>query len=163
MSPTSGGGAPAASVPAGGGGSAGALAIPFGGDVSQSLTAADLDPVATDGYALQSSKASDGVGGPNSQCTYHMVNATGGFTEPAVSFLPLASWDLDKSMAQKDASFQQLSGLGDDAYASFGMGTEILSLKAKGYYIDISGVQVGGFDKVPALEKLATALAARLP
>jgi hypothetical protein len=143
-------------------GPAASTKLPFGGDVCKSLTAADLAAVATGGYTLASTKVSDGLGGPNSQCVYHLTNPNGGFTEPGVSYNPPSDWDFDKSQAQKDSSFQQLTGIGDDAYSSESLGQLILSLKAKGYYVQISGVDVGGFNKLDALKSLATALVGRL-
>ena len=136
--------------------------LPFGGDVCQSLMAADFAslPGLPTGWTLTKTELIGGIGGPNTTCLYDLKSKAGGGAQPGVGYENVDGWDLDKQVASKDASYKAVAGVGDDAYLVNALGQNVLYIKAKGYRIVITGV--GAFNDPATLKVLAGAVLGRI-
>jgi len=141
-----------------------AVKLPFGGDVCQSLTAADFPSsiAGTSGWTLTKTEVHDGMAGAKTTCVYDLTADNGNTSQPGVGYESVDNWDSLKQIAVKstDNPYQAVSGVGDDAYLVNVFGQNVLYVKAKGYRIVISGVDP--FNDLPTLKSFASAILGRI-
>ena len=141
-----------------------AVKLPFGGDVCQSLTAADFPSQIADtsGWTLTKSEVGDGIGGAKTACFYDLTSGDGSTSQPGVAYESVDNWDSFKQIAVKstDNPYQAVSGVGEDAYLINAFGQNVLYVKANGYLIVISGVDP--FNDLPTLKSFASAILGRI-
>ncbi|HZM55087.1 MAG TPA: hypothetical protein VFC03_08700 [Acidimicrobiales bacterium] len=139
--------------------------LPFGGDVCQSLTAADFpgDIAGTSGWTLTKTEVGANMGGDaKTACFYDLTSGDGSTSQPGVAYESVDIWDSLKQIAVKstDNPYQAVSGVGEDAYLVNAFGQNVLYVKAKGYRIVISGVDP--FNDLPTLKLFAGAILGRI-
>lgn len=141
-----------------------AAKLPFGGDVCQSLTAADFPSsiAGTSGWKLTKTEVLDGMAGAKTTCVYDLTADNGNTSQPGVAYESVGSWDSLKQIAVKstDNPYQAVSGVGEDAYLVNVFGQNVLYVKANGYRIVISGVDP--FNDLPTLKSFASAILGRI-
>jgi hypothetical protein len=142
-----------------------AAKLPFGGDVCQSLIAADFpgDIAGTSGWTLTKTEVGANMGGDaKTACVYDLTSGNGSTSQPGVGYESVDNWDSLKQIAVKstDNPYQAVSGVGEDAYLINAFGQNVLYVKAKGYRIVISGVDP--FNDLPTLKTFATAILGRI-
>jgi len=141
-----------------------AVKLPFGGDVCQSLTAADFPSLIADtsGWTLTKSEVVDGMAGAKTTCRYDLTSGNGSTSQPGVGYESVDNWDSAKQIAVKstDNPYQAVSGVGEDAYLLNVFGQNVLYVKANGYLIVISGVDP--FNDLPTLKSFASAILGRI-
>ena len=141
-----------------------AAKLPFGGDVCQSLTAADFPSsiAGTSGWTLTKTEVQDGMAGAKTTCVYDLTADNGNTSQPGVAYESVDNWDSLKQIAVKstDNPYQVASGVGEDAYLVNVFGQNVLYVKAKGYRIVISGVDP--FNDLPTLKSFASAILGRI-
>ena len=139
--------------------------LPFGGDVCQSLTAADFPSsiAGTSGWTLTKTEVGANMGGDaKTACVYDLTSGDGSTSQPGVGYESVDIWDSLKQIAVKstDNPYQAVSGVGEDAYLVNEFGQNVLYVKAKGYRIVISGVDP--FNDLPTLKSFASAILGRI-
>jgi len=139
--------------------------LPFGGDVCQSLTAADFPSsiAGTSGWTLTKTEVGANMGGDaKTACLYDLTSGDGSTSQPGVGYESVDNWDSFKQIAVKstDQPYQAVSGVGEDAYLVNAFGQNVLYVKANGYLIVISGVDP--FNDLPTLKSFASAILGRI-
>ena len=141
-----------------------AVKLPFGGDVCQSLTAADFptEIAGTSGWTLTKTEVGYGIGGAKTACFYDLTSGNGSTSQPGVAYESVDNWDSFKQIAVKstDQPYQAVSGVGEDAYLVNAFGQNVLYVKANGYLIVISGVDP--YNDLPTLKSFASAILGRI-
>src|ERR1035437_2009080 len=81
-----------------------AVKLPFGGDVCQSLTAADFPSsiAGTSGWTLTKTEGGANMGGDaKTDCVYDLTSGDGSTSQPGVAYESVDNWDSLKQIAVK--------------------------------------------------------------